>query len=297
MKTPVIALATAIAARPLDEDLAPLTAAIERLGLAAETPAWDDPDVDWRRYALVALRSTWNYTERPGDFLRWVRGIAGHCELVNTLATVHWNLDKRYLEVLREAGLPIVPTTFTAPGDEWQPPDHAEFVIKPSVGAGSRGAKRFRRGETAAAAAHVARLQAAGQSAMTQPYLDAVDSDGETALVFLGGEFSHAVRKGPLLRHGAGDVQGLFAVEEIHPRSADQRQLSIGARVLEILPERELAFARIDLIRDGSGEPRILEVEVTEPSLFFNYAPTSADRLAALLLARLAAPRGRDAGL
>jgi glutathione synthase/RimK-type ligase-like ATP-grasp enzyme len=297
LTTPVIALATAIAARPLDEDLAPLSAAIERLGLKAETPAWDDPAVDWRRYALVALRSTWNYTERPGDFLRWVQAIARHSELVNTLPTVHWNLDKRYLEVLREAGLPIVPTTFTGPGAKWQAPPFSDFVIKPSVGAGSRGAKRFRRSEAAAAAAHVARLQAAGQSAMTQPYLDAVDSDGETALVFLGGEYSHSVRKGPLLQHGAGDVQGLFAVEEIQPRSADERQLAIGARVLELLPERQLAFARIDLIRDGSGEPRILEVEVTEPSLFFNYAPTSADRLAALLLARLAAPRGRGAGL
>jgi hypothetical protein len=297
LSTPIIALATALAARDLDEDLAPLAAAIERLGLRAETPAWDDAAVAWQRYAVVALRSTWNYTDRPADFLHWIESIDSAAALVNSIAMVRWNLDKRYLEVLAHAGLSVVPTSFSAPGSAWQPPLVDDFVIKPSIGAGSRGAKRFRGADAAAAAAHVTRLHAGGQTAMTQPYLAAVDTAGETALVFLGGEFSHSVRKGPLLQHGAGDVPGLFAVEDIRERAASARELAVGRRVLELLPERAPAFARIDLIEDEHGAPCILEVEVTEPSLFFNYAPGSADRLAALLAERVPAARARTAGL
>jgi hypothetical protein len=50
-----------------------------------------------------------------------------------------------------------------------------------------------------AARRHVARLHAAGQTALVQPYLPAVDAGGETALVFFGSRFSHAVAKGPVL--------------------------------------------------------------------------------------------------
>jgi hypothetical protein len=46
-------------------------------------------------------------------------------------------------------------------------------------------------------------------------------------------------------------------------------------------------YARVDLIRDDTGQPRVLELEMTEPSLFFRHAPGSAGRLADAVLARL----------
>ena len=44
-----LALATAIAAYALDEDLAPLRSACDEGGIDAQVVAWDDPTVSWSR--------------------------------------------------------------------------------------------------------------------------------------------------------------------------------------------------------------------------------------------------------
>jgi hypothetical protein len=122
-------------------------------------------------------------------------------ELVNPAAVIERNLDKTYQRQLETAGVPIIPTTWVMPGDVWQPPDTAEFVIKPSVSAGGRNTARYSGGDTAALQ-HVRALQRAGQTVMVQEYLSAIDEDGEVDLVFFDGTFSHAVVKRPALRPG-----------------------------------------------------------------------------------------------
>ncbi len=61
---------------------------------------------------------------------------------------------------------------------------------------------------------------------MAQPYLEEIDEHGETGLVFVGGAYSHAFRKGPLLPRDAAPVEGLFAFEHITPREPG----ALGAR-------------------------------------------------------------------
>ena len=72
-----IALVTAIAAFSLDEDMAPLTAALARAGVDAQVLAWDDDTVSWARFDAVLLRSPWDYTERLPEFLAWARRVIG----------------------------------------------------------------------------------------------------------------------------------------------------------------------------------------------------------------------------
>jgi O-ureido-D-serine cyclo-ligase len=52
------------------------------------------------------------------------------------------------------------------------------------------------------------------------------------------------------------------------------------------MPFDELLYARVDLIHDDDGAPRVLELELTEPSLFFGHAPGSADRFARVIVER-----------
>ena len=91
-----IALATAIAAFALDDDMPPLREALQHRGHQTEPVAWDDPTVAWSRFDLVLLRSTWNYTERPADFLRWCDSVATETRLLNPPELVRWNIDKHY---------------------------------------------------------------------------------------------------------------------------------------------------------------------------------------------------------
>jgi O-ureido-D-serine cyclo-ligase len=66
-------------------------------------------------------------------------------------------------------------------------------------------------------------------------------------------------------------------------------ELEVGARIVGALPFATLLYARVDLIRAADGGPRLLELELTEPSLFFPYAPGSAARLLSAARARLPA--------
>ena len=299
---PRIALVTAQEALGLDQDLKPLLLAFRELGADPEAVCWDDPR-DWSAYEAALLRSTWDYVPRLPAFLAWCDRTAAVTRLLNPPEVVRWNTDKHYLRDLHGAGLPVVPTRFAEPGEapidalgaflagglsvgEGLPFD--EFVIKPAVGAGSKDAARFGREEIPRAEAHLARLLTAGRSAMIQPYLATVDQRGETALLMFEGGFSHAIRKGPLLRRGAALVEGLFAPEEITPRIPTTEEQRLGEAALRALPFPTPVYARVDLIEARDGAPVILELELTEPSLFFAQGPGSAERFAKAVLRRLA---------
>jgi O-ureido-D-serine cyclo-ligase len=281
-----VALVTTEEARTLDEDFQPLAEALMSRGCDVEAPAWRDASIDWTRYRVALLRSTWDYTERWQQFLAWTERVARLTRLQNPAALVRWNLDKRYLAELARKNVPVIPTTFVEPAGAARWPDAAEWVVKPSIGAGSRGARRFRSGDVERARAHIASLQAAGFCAMVQPYLASVDDAGETALVYFNGRFSHAVRKGPLLSLDDTAIEGLFAKEDITPRVASEDELEAGNIAIAALGPDAPLYARVDLIRDTRHGPCVLELELTEPSLFFAYAPGSAARLVAAMESR-----------
>ena len=278
-----IALATAISAFALDEDLAPLREACAEAGIQTQALAWDDPTVGWSRFDAVLLRSTWDYTERLPEFLAWCDRVAAQTRLWNPAAVVRWNTDKRYLGELARRGVPVIESHFLAPGDDAAAlPDLDEFVVKPTVGAGSRDAQRYQRGERAAAIAHAQRLLDQDRHVLVQPYLRSVDEQGETALLYFGGQFSHAIRKGPLLKRGQGPAAALFAPEKIQSRTPSAAEHEVAAKVLAALPFETPLYARVDLLPSPEG-PQLLELELTEPSVFLPYGPGAADRFVAAL--------------
>jgi len=280
-----IAIATFDGMPDGDEDLPELRDELAALGHGAEPVVWDS-GADWAAYDLVVVRNTWDYITRLDEFLAWADGIA---HLANPAAVLRWNTDKRYLRELADAGVPVVPTL-------WDPaglPDWPEYVIKPAVSAGSRDTARWSAGEAEQARAHLEGLLAEGRTVMVQPYLDAVDSAGETALVFFDGEFSHSVRKAPILTPGSG-VQEIITDdkderEQITAREASPAEQALAREVLAALPwdPAELLYARVDLIPGPDGSPVLLELELSEPSLFLRHAPGSAGRLAAAVARRL----------
>jgi len=289
-----VALVTAGAARELDEDLPPLEAAMHAAGNKARVVEWDDPDVDWASFDFALLRSTWDYIDRLPDFLTWVESAARRTTVLNSPSVVRWNTDKHYLAELARAGAPVVPSSFIDPGEDPERAlsaflgrhDCVEYVVKPSVGAGSRDTQRHRRNELGPALAQAQRLLHVGRGVLLQPYLDSVDRDGETALIYFRGRFSHAIRKGALLLPGAkaSPAVGLFVPEKIAARTPDSDELHVAQRALRALPFPLPLYARVDLIRDAAGHPVLLELELTEPSLFFAYAPGAAERFTAALV-------------
>lgn len=280
-----VALATCAEVPGLDEDGPVLLEALAAHGVDAVPAVWDSTDhVDWSRFALVVVRSTWDYAERRNEFLAWAESLP---RVLNPAPVLRWNTDKRYLEVLAARAVPVVPTHFFEPGDAFLPPP-GRFVVKPAVSAGSRNTASYSDGE--AARGHVELLQHAGRTVMVQPYVDAVDARGETALVYIGGRYSHAVRKAALLADGQPPAQGLYLDETITAAVPTEAEHETAERALAALPvdAAELLYARVDVV-PGPHRPLVLEVELTEPSLFLLYADGGADRLAEAIADAVAA--------
>jgi glutathione synthase/RimK-type ligase-like ATP-grasp enzyme len=253
----------------------------------AELVCWDDPNVNWADYEAVILRSTWNYQDNLDAFLLWAERVSRVTSLFNPLETIEWNTDKRYLADLAERGFPVVPTTFVDPGLDVPPdvvvPLDGHIVVKPSVGAGSSGAKLFN-GDEAAARAHLLTLHQAGKTAMIQPYLAEVDEVGETALMYMGGAFSHAARKSAILSREMSSETGIYADENVSPMRASTAERELGDRIVASLPP--LAYTRVDLLPTPDG-PVVLELELTEPSLFLGLSDGAAQRAATAFRALL----------
>ena len=300
-----LALVTCAELPALDPDDVPLRAALEERGIATDVVVWDDPTVDWGTYQHVLIRSTWDYTHRPAQFADWTRRVEATSTLLNPAAVVTWNIDKTYLRDLEDAGVPTVPTIWLDPGRNFNAraihtrfPAFGDFVVKPTVSAGSRDTGRYRADETpqrSQAIMHAKNLLGVGRWVMIQRYLKQVDTVGETALVFVEGEFSHAVRKGALLsgpyKEGA-DEGVLYREEKMSPAEPTEAELALGRQVVAALPgvlglDRPLLYARVDLIPDDEGSPVLLELELTEPSLFFAHAEGSLERFADAVTARV----------
>ena len=281
-----IALATCAALPELDPDEQLVVAPLEERGVRVSARVWDDPSVDWAAFDLVVIRSTWDYTARRDQFVTWARSVERVARLANPADVAAWNTDKRYLNDLAGSGLPIVPTQWLAPGRRPELPPAGRVVLKPSVGAGSFDAGTFvldEPAQSAAARAHAERLLSAGVSVMVQPYLAAIDKEGEAGLIYVGGRFSHAVTKGAMLSGQQREqVAGLYKAETITPRQPSGDELRLAERVLAAVPggPERLTYARVDLVPGDDGRPLLIELELTEPSLFMATAPGSEDRFA-----------------
>ncbi|WP_375498792.1 RimK family alpha-L-glutamate ligase [uncultured Jatrophihabitans sp.] len=287
-----IVLATCTRLPDGDDDAQALGAALRSCGVQPQWAAWDDPTVDWSG-DLVVLRSTWDYPNRRAEFLTWTASVP---HLANPAEVVAWNSDKRYLADLAATGLDVVPTAVADPAN-LEVPDADEFVVKPSVGAGSGGVGRFRRDARGlrAARAHLEALHAAGYTALVQPYLADVDTRGETALVYVDGTFSHAARKGPMLaadaRHPLGGQldDELFVPEAITARKPSDAELAVGDAAVAAVRDRfgsTPLYARVDLLPSAGG-PVVVELELIEPSLFLDCAESAATTFAAAIAARI----------
>lgn len=269
------------------DDLDALEILRER-GYHCSVADWRDSSFPFQSSRLVVLRSTWDYHLHHGEFMDWLKSLAGHSVLKNSWELVQWNSDKRYLRDLSARGIDCVPTHYIEEDAEQLTrsslTDILEnlsiaackiVVVKPSIGLSTFGVRKFDLSTGAgedAALEHINQL-ARNYCVMIQPFLAEVETYGERALAFIDGEFSHAIRK-TAFQHlavagEAGEAQVMATAEEI----------AFGYKTLAALSEKPL-YARVDIIPDGNGALRLLELELIEPSLFLKLAEGASAKMA-----------------
>ena len=263
----------------IDDELAVLPLA--RRGIHVETIPWDRAGVDWRQFALVVIRSTWDYPRNAEAFLRVLETIEHHgVRLENGSDIVRWNMQKTYLRDLAAHGIEIVPTFWReclAPGELvplFEELRSDEGVIKPVMGANAQGAWRL---DARSARQLAPEIEAyfASRPLMMQPFERGIVEEGEFSVIYLNGMHSHSILKVP--------KRNDFRVQEEH-----------GSKIVSITPEpallaageaavaavgQKLLYARADLVRSGDGF-RVMELELVEPSMYLRVDAGAADRFA-----------------
>ena len=266
-----------------------LIEALHREGIAAEIGVWREPR-DWSRASLVLLRTPWDYPSHLQEFLAWVSQVAAVTRLRNGPHVVRWNLHKGYLLDLQSRGVPIVPTRLVRRGGQVDAEEALsevslqfcarELVVKPAVGSNAGGALRAE-ACSSRLADHLRDLLGRGD-ALIQPFVPSVLDAGEISLVFLGGEFSHAVRKTP--RHGDYRVQdnhgGIAA-----PCTPGAWEISTARAALAIAPGKT-TYARVDMVY-LNHQPAVMELELIEPELFLRFSESAAGAFARAITAEL----------
>lgn len=284
-----VALVTGSRLEQEDADEAPLAEALRARGHQPGVAVWDDPALDWSAFDAALIRSTWDYYRRRDEFVAWAFRAGAATRLFNPPELVRWTTHKFYLRELERGGAPVVPTEFLEAGSGadlaalmsargWE-----SVVVKPAVSADSFATLRAGRGDPAEGQAHLDRHLPA-RDMMVQAYMPAVSEPGERCLVAIDGRLSHAVRKRSLF------LGGRHAGPEGLPVAIADDEAAAARAILALVPGGVPLYARIDLVRDPAGRPRLMELELAEPSLFFAEGPGSAARLVEGLERRMGCP-------
>jgi glutathione synthase/RimK-type ligase-like ATP-grasp enzyme len=249
-------------------------------------------DIDWRapldvlaQFDAAILGTPWDYTEAKDEFLARLGELeAAGVTVCNPLAVVRWNSDKLYLKELDERGAVTIPTLWpdrAGPGDVLAAFDHFRtdrVVVKRRVGAGAIGQDSFTRDNPPPADWSL------DQAAMIQPFLPAIQTEGEQSFIFIDGALSHALLK----QATAGDyrIQTLYGGFEtpLDPAPADR---AAAEAVFALLPfEQPPLYARIDMVRLEDGRLAVIEAELIEPYLYPEQGPSLGPMLADGILRR-----------
>ena len=292
MKTPRhrVALVTCAAYPDLFEDDLPLARELEGLGITPVPAIWDDPAIDWGAFDALVIRTPWDYFERAVEFRAWLDArIASGVLMCNAGEILDWNFDKRYLQDLEAAGVPLVPTLCIGRGEQADVAALArargwhEIVVKPTISGGAYRTHRFMV-EDAAAYQQEIDETLADRGVLVQPFLPEILADGELSLLFFDGVFSHAVRKRPK----TGDYRVQFQFGGTTERVEVEPALVEQARACALAAPSLPVYARVDgVVKDGQF--LLMELEVFEPLMFLTSHPEAAGRFARAVQGRLGA--------
>lgn len=241
-------------------------------GAVVEAVAWTEAG-DLSGYDLILPLVAWGYHL---DYPRWLdfleRARLERLPLVNPPVLLRWNGDKAYLAELGEAGVATVPTFAVecccdADLDEARRRFACEWlVIKPPVSASATGTHLIGPNDGLLA-------ESCGRPMILQPLIEEIARTGEFSLILFEGEFSHAIVKRP--KEGDFRVQphlGGVALPCMPPPGT----IALAQKALAAAPVMP-TYARVDIIPDGEGTLKIMELELIEPALYIDLAPDGGD--------------------
>lgn len=255
----------------VEQEDALLTAQLKSSGHRVTVEIWNDPAVEWHRYEVVVLKSPWDYFDRITEFYTWLDMLERLAvRVLNPVATVRWNADKKYLLDMQAAGVRIVPTHWLPRGSRFVPDalfaalQTEQLIIKPAISGGAKNTYSLTLAEAIAHAPQLDKLLAE-EDFLAQPFLPQIQTEGEWSFIYLGGKFSHCVLKTP--KSGDFRVQHYLG-GGVESRPTPAHLLSAADNIVARFAQGCL-YARVDGV-EVDGEFLLMELELIEPFLYLD---------------------------
>ena len=246
---------------------------LEEMGWICDQVPWDTNKlIDWDQYDSVIIRSTWNYQENFLKFINVLKEISSSsADLQNPIDIVEWNLNKQYLKDFENKNIKIVPSQWF---NNFIPKEiiqsflnfnSKKIIIKPCISANADHTYILEE-KTALSKLNTLKKDFIDKEFIIQPFIQDIKNEGEYSLIYFGNTLSHVLLKTPKV--------GDFRVQEEHGGTLksiinpEQALIRFGKNVINKLP-RACLYSRVDIVRN-KNEFLLMEVELIEPSLYFN---------------------------
>ena len=252
------------------------------LGWECDFVPWDSGSINWDDFDAIIIRSTWDYQQKEELFFKTLQSIeASTAILYNSLDAVRWNINKRYLLELERENISIIPSKFYDTFN-FEIISHLfsffnenKLIIKPCVSANADDTFILKLSEMNSLKPVLENIFYQ-KDFLVQPFINSIKSEGEYSLIYFGNKLSHVLLKTP--------KNGDFRVQEEHGgilkaiKKPECSLIDFGNNIMENVPYQCL-YSRVDVVRNDNNY-LLMEVELIEPSLYFNMDPKSPQMFA-----------------
>ncbi len=276
--------------------------ALRNMGVSVHPLIWGKEDIDQlKSFDLLVMRSPWDYMdtlESKKLFIEWLNFLKENdIRVENNIDFMLWLINKKYLKDIENEGVKIIPTKVIELNQivslEKEFIDLGPLVIKPSCSASGQGLHCIQTRARAKDFQEEFDLVISKESHLIQPLIEAIKTHGEWSLIFIDGNYSHAVHKttaensilshteyGGSLNFREAPTDLISYAENILPKISEAFRIKSGIENTYIP-----LYLRCDFIED-KGQYLLSECEGVEPELFFRSKPQAAQTFARSLVAK-----------
>lgn len=260
----MLIIATCKAYKEGNEALKKLKAKLENLHYQCELKAWQEIRVrHLAQNTLILPLAVWDYSLEYANFLHFLNELErAKISILNPSEILKMNADKSYLKILEEANLPIIDSIIFKQNEEFNLSliPFQKAVIKPLVGQSGYKVRFLEQ--------KIPTKEEFPHGALIQPFIESVEELGEFCFIFFGGKFNYAIHRQTQKDWRANSNYGVKIAPLKNPSKA---HIDLALKALKALKSSNLLYVRVDLLPQKNGNVLINEVELIEPSLYFDF--------------------------
>lgn len=256
---------------------------IKKLGLKVGRKDWNDENFIWNNTKLAIFRSTWDYFDKIIEFTSWIKSNKSKTTFLNSYELIRWNINKSYLNELKENNINIAKTkfinkyNFTTLKELFHKTKFKDAVIKPSISGAAKNTFKINLNNYLEHENLFKNLIFNENSEMIfQEFLYSIYRNGEISLIVINGQFTHAIKK--IAKKGDFRVQDDHGGKVIN-HIATKKEIEFAENCIKKCPFKPI-YSRVDIIYDNNNEISLSELELIEPELWFRKNRRSARKLA-----------------